>query len=168
MAPPAAMPALVRPPATPPPPPPPEPATPGPAERLHAALAGVAAVEVIGAPAATTIRIGAAALFPATGATLATGPLVDRLAQALRAEPGPIRVIGYTDNQATRTVAFPSRFALSAARATALRNALAGTLPDPARITAEGRAESDPVAPNATPEGREKNRRIEIVLPRQP
>ena len=30
------------------------------------------------------------------------------------------------------------------------------------RLTSEGRADTQPVAPNATPEGRQKNRRIEI------
>jgi type VI secretion system protein ImpK len=167
-APPATMPALVRPPATPPPPPPPEPAAPGPAERMRADLADIAGVEVIGAPAATTIRIPASALFPATGATLSGGPLIERLVQVLRQEPGAIRVLAFTDNQPTRTVAFPSRFALTAARAAAVRAALARALPEPARITSDGRAESDPLAPNTTPEGRETNRRIEIVLPRQP
>jgi type VI secretion system protein ImpK len=35
---------------------------------------------------------------------------------------------------------------------------------DPKRVSAEGRGEADPIAPNATPEGREQNRRVEIVL----
>ena len=35
------------------------------------------------------------------------------------------------------------------------------------RITVEGRADADPIAPNSTPEGRERNRRIEVVLTRQ-
>jgi type VI secretion system protein ImpK len=38
---------------------------------------------------------------------------------------------------------------------------------DPSRITAEGRADADPIATNSTPEGRERNRRIEVVLNRQ-
>ena len=61
---------------------------------------------------------------------------------------------------------FPSNFQLSAARAEAARAILRRTLGDPARITAEGRGESDPIASNATPEGREQNRRIEIILHR--
>jgi chemotaxis protein MotB len=35
---------------------------------------------------------------------------------------------------------------------------------NPARLTAAGKSEFNPVASNATPEGREKNRRIEIIL----
>jgi type VI secretion system protein ImpK len=38
---------------------------------------------------------------------------------------------------------------------------------EPARLTAEGRADLNPIASNDTAEGREANRRIEIVLRRQ-
>jgi type VI secretion system protein ImpK len=34
-------------------------------------------------------------------------------------------------------------------------------------VTAEGRADADPIASNATAEGRDENRRIEVVLRRQ-
>jgi type VI secretion system protein ImpK len=40
-------------------------------------------------------------------------------------------------------------------------------LGDAGRVTARGHADSDPLASNATPEGREQNRRIEVVLRRQ-
>lgn len=164
-APPSAMPSLVRPPATPPPPPPPEPVA-GPAERLRAALAGVAQVEVIPGAAATILRIPAHLLFAPTSATLTGGTLLDRVAPALKAEPGPIRVLAYLDSQPVRTVAFPSSFALTTARAGAVRAALAGSVPG--TIIAEGRAAADPVAVNTTPDGRERNRRIDIVLPAGP
>jgi type VI secretion system protein ImpK len=65
-------------------------------------------------------------------------------------------------------VKFPSNFALSTARAKAVRAALARTLPDPARITAEGRANADSIAPDNSPEGRERNRRVDILLPDHP
>lgn len=164
---PSAMPELVRPPRTPPPPPPPVP-PPGPAERLRASLAGTAEVEVVITQAATILRVPAQALFPQPNATLASNPLLEKIAGALRDQTGPIRVLVYTDNQPSRTVGFPSNFALSAARAKAVRAALAKTVPDPARIAADGRADADPIAPNATPEGRERNRRIDIVLASAP
>ncbi len=167
-APPAAMPALARPPATPPPPPPPPPEEPGPAERLHAALADLPAVEVLGGATATTLRIPVRLLFPQANATIAPGPLPDRLAQVLKAEGGAVRVIVYTDSQPERSVAFPSNFALSTARAKALQTVLARALADPKRVTAEGRADADPVAPNNTDDGRERNRRIEIQVAAAP
>ena len=40
---------------------------------------------------------------------------------------------------------------------------VAATVP-PARLKAEGRAESEPVAPNDTPENRARNRRGELTL----
>jgi type VI secretion system protein ImpK len=53
------------------------------------------------------------------------------------------------------------------ARADAASKMLATTIGDPSRLSAEGRADADPIAPNSTPEGRERNRRIEILLKRQ-
>ena len=38
---------------------------------------------------------------------------------------------------------------------------------DPQRLTAAGRAHLDPVASNTTESGRSRNRRVQIVLPRQ-
>ena len=94
-------------------------------------------------------------------------PLLDRIGLALKEEAGPVQVIGYTDNEPIRTVAFPSNFQLSMARADAASKMLATTIGDPSRLSAEGRADADPIAPNSTPEGRERNRRIEILLKRQ-
>jgi len=37
-------------------------------------------------------------------------------------------------------------------------------LHDPSRVSAEGKGDGVPVASNATPEGREQNRRIEVVI----
>jgi type VI secretion system protein ImpK len=41
---------------------------------------------------------------------------------------------------------------------------MAKKVADPKRLTAEGRGDSQPIAPNTTPEGREQNRRIEVTL----
>jgi type VI secretion system protein ImpK len=90
-----------------------------------------------------------------------------RIGEALRDEPGQVTVIGHSDNVPIRTVAFPSNFALSTARAEAARTALLRGLGDPGRVTAEGRADSEPVESNATADGREANRRIEVLLRRE-
>ena len=76
-------------------------------------------------------------------------------------------VDGYTDNQPIHTVQFPSNYQLSAARAEAARAIIVRTLGDPGRVTAQGHADANPVAANTTPQGREENRRIEVVLRRQ-
>jgi type VI secretion system protein ImpK len=78
-----------------------------------------------------------------------------------------VTVDGYTDDQPIHTVQFPSNFQLSQARADAAKAIIARALGDPSRITAQGHADANPIASNATPEGRDQNRRIEVVLRRQ-
>jgi type VI secretion system protein ImpK len=90
-----------------------------------------------------------------------------RIGLALKEEQGSVRIIGYTDDQPINTIAFPSNVQLSTARAKAASAMLAPSVGDASRLSAEGRADADPIAPNTTPEGRERNRRIEIVLNRQ-
>jgi type VI secretion system protein ImpK len=127
------------------------------------------AVVLLGTPAMPVIRIADHAMFAPGSAAVQAGsaPLVERVAAALRTTSGHLRVFDYTDNQPVRTVQFPSNFQLSAARANAVRAILARVVGDAARVSAEGRADADPIAPNSTAEGREQNRRIEIVLYRQ-
>jgi chemotaxis protein MotB len=76
-------------------------------------------------------------------------------------------VVGHTDNvpiaKAWREV-FPSNWELSAARATTVVRFLQEAGIEPERLIATGRAQYAPVAPNDDPEGRQKNRRIEITL----
>ena len=125
-------------------------------------------VAVICTPPNPVIRIRNRGMFASGSATIEPRfvPLLERIGEALKGEPGAIQVIGYTDNQPIHTVQFPSNFQLSAARAQAARALLSHTLGDPGRVTAEGRGEADPLNNNATPDEREQNRRIEIVLHR--
>ncbi len=171
-APPGKMPQITRAVVVQPPPPPPAPPEPTVLDRLQAALrtdVDSGAVAVLGTPATPVLRITNHAGFGAGGAVLqpALAAVLGRIGAALKNEPGKVQVIAYTDNQPIRTVQFPSNFQLSAARAQAARTAIARTLGDPARLSAEGRADADPIASNATAEGRELNRRIEVVLHRQ-
>ena len=126
-------------------------------------------VEVLGTPAQPLVRITGKGMFPSGSATVQVSfkPLLDRIGLALKDENGPVKVIGYTDNQPIRTIAFPSNFQLSLARADAAGKMIATTIGDASRLSSEGRADADPIAPNTTAEGRERNRRIEIVLNRQ-
>ncbi len=126
-------------------------------------------VEVTGTVGQPLIRITGRGMFASGAAAVQPSfkPLLDRIGLALKEEPGSVQVIGYTDDQPIRTITFPSNFQLSAARAQAASAIIATTVGDKARLTAEGRADADPIASNATAEGRERNRRIEIVLNRQ-
>jgi type VI secretion system protein ImpK len=90
--------------------------------------------------------------------------LMRRIAEALAQVPGRILVTGHTDNQPIRTVRFPSNWHLSEERAKAVRAILVSRGVTADRITAEGRAEGEPVVANDTPANRSLNRRVEITL----
>ncbi len=126
-------------------------------------------VTVLGDHAMPIVRIRNKGMFPSGSATVDQGyyRLLERIGEALKAEKGPVQVIGYTDNQPIRTVRFPSNYQLSAARADAARELIDRSLGQTGRVTAVGKADADPIGPNATPEGRDANRRIEVVLRRQ-
>lgn len=114
------------------------------------------------------IRLLSRGMFESGSATV-QGHFVDlltRIGDGLRSEAGQVQVLGHSDNQPIRTVQFPSNFELSAARAEAARRILARSAGQAERFTAVGRADTEALAGNNTPEGREANRRIEIVLSR--
>lgn len=126
-------------------------------------------VTVIGDHSMPIVRIRNKGMFPSGSATINQGyyRLLERIGTALREERGPVQVIGYTDNQPIHTVRFPSNYQLSTARAEAARDLVVRALGDPGRVTAVGKADADPIASNTTEEGRDQNRRIEVVLRRQ-
>jgi type VI secretion system protein ImpK len=170
-APPDHMPQISRPGVVTPLPPPPAPAEPDTVDKLRAFLKPEIdqhLVEVLGTAATPIVRVHNRGMFASGSATVQTGfiPLLERIGTALKEETGNVSVIGYTDNQPIHTIQFPSNFQLSTARAQAAKAIVAHTVGDPARISAEGRADAEPVKPNTTAEGREENRRIEIVLHR--
>ncbi len=78
-----------------------------------------------------------------------------------------IEVQGYTDNEPigpALRARYPTNWDLSAARATDVVRYLQSKGVNPNTLVAEGFGEYQPVAPNTTPQGRAKNRRIDIVL----
>jgi outer membrane protein OmpA-like peptidoglycan-associated protein len=82
----------------------------------------------------------------------------------LKANPkARIAIAGYTDDAGSDV----ANMALSQERATAVMNRLASLGIDRSRMTAEGYGESHPVADNATAEGRQHNRRVEIRVTEQ-
>jgi chemotaxis protein MotB len=87
------------------------------------------------------------------------------LAQVLNANPDiNIVVEGHTDSIPIRGK-YEDNWALSVARATAIVRLLTDTYHvDPVRVTASGRSKFEPVDDNTTAEGRQHNRRTEIIL----
>ncbi len=104
----------------------------------------------------------------ASGSAELDGPaqaVLARVADAASASAG-IEVEGHTDDRPIATSLYPSNWELSAARAAAVVRFLLAQ-PDalaPAHYLAAGYGEHRPRASNATPEGRTRNRRIEVLL----
>ena len=79
--------------------------------------------------------------------------------------PTPIRIEGHTDNLPIHSTLFASNWELSGARASAItRFLLEHSHANPAQLSVAGYAEYHPIASNATPEGRARNRRVDIVF----
>ena len=115
----------------------------------------------------TTIELRGAPQFAPGGIELSAGarPVVARLARALDRVDGMIVVAGHADALApSGRSRFASNRELSLARAQSVAKLIAAGLKDPSRVRAEGRGESEPVAPNDTAEGRARNRRVAIEL----
>lgn len=116
------------------------------------------------------VRINNTALFDSGKSEVkeAFTGLARKIGAALDAEAGPIKVVGFTDNVPLKgTGRFKNNIDLSVARAESVQGKLAEFLTDPARLVVEGKGEADPVADNATPEGRALNRRVEIMIARE-
>jgi len=91
-------------------------------------------------------------------------PLLGRIAAELKTKEGAVLVTGHSDNRPIRSLRFESNWKLSQARAEAVVQILAAGSGQPDRFTAEGRADTEPVASNDTADGRARNRRVEITL----
>lgn len=105
-------------------------------------------------------------LFPSASAQLQSSAIsvIERLGVALARFPNPIRVEGHTDNVPIKTVAFSSNWELSAARAGTVVRVLASRGVSPERLAVIGYGEYRPTHPNTTPEGRNSNRRVVVVI----
>jgi type VI secretion system protein ImpK len=90
--------------------------------------------------------------------------LMERIGEALVRVGGQVVVSGFTDDVPIRTLRFPSNWHLSDERARAVADLLVSRGLPAERVRSEGRAESDPVAPNDSPANRALNRRVEITL----
>jgi len=86
---------------------------------------------------------------------------LDRMNRFLKDHPGiTVQLTGHTDSIGSRQ----NNLTLSKRRADAVRDYLIETGISPERMTTEGYGETQPVAENDTPEGRQKNRRVEFTI----
>jgi OOP family OmpA-OmpF porin len=86
-------------------------------------------------------------------------PILDKAVAALRENPTiKLEIAGYTDNSGE----LARNLELSQKRAEAVKAYLVSQGIDAARLTSKGFGQESPIADNANPEGREKNRRVEF------
>ena len=124
-----------------------------------------------GCPAKTYVKIENGEIFIIGKVQFRTGsteidrssdPLLDQIAQALDANPQvkKIRIEGHTDNVGDPKL----NQKLSEERAESVKKALTKRGVDEDRLQTRGFGEIKPIAPNKSPGGRQKNRRVEFVI----
>jgi type VI secretion system protein ImpK len=163
-------------PVTPVPPPvipPPEPDRITQMQRICAAMAQEVAADRINVEQTANqiiVRIGNVLLFNSGVATVMEQfkPIGERIVTTLDKEEGYIKIIGHTDNSpiGSDRVRFPSNYALSVERAKNVAALFKPLMINPDRLQTEGKGETAPIADNKTSEGKARNRRVEIVIPR--
>ncbi len=115
------------------------------------------------------LELAESILFAAGSADLGNEgtAVLRRVAGTLRTSGGRVVVEGHTDDRPIGgglTRRYPTNWELAGARAARVVRLFADEGIDPARLEASSHADTRPVASNATPEGRARNRRIEIRL----
>jgi chemotaxis protein MotB len=92
-------------------------------------------------------------------------PLLRKVAQVLYTSQGDIVIAGHTDNVPILKGPYQTNLRLSTARASAVAEYFIDHAHvDPQRISTMGFGEYRPIESNDTPAGRQKNRRVEIIL----
>lgn len=112
------------------------------------------------------VEINSDILFGTGSATLDVHArdTLSRLAQVLDDVPNGVRVEGHTDNLPIATAQFPSNWELSAARAASVVHLFADQGLQPERLAMVGYGEFRPRDDNDTQEGRNRNRRVMVII----
>jgi chemotaxis protein MotB len=113
-----------------------------------------------------TIRLSATSFFDPAQAALRPEmlPVLDAIASELKQMNRPVRVEAHTDASGVSS-RFRNNWDLSAARASTVTAFLEeGHHMAPELLTAAGMSSARPLVPNDTPEHREMNRRVEMVV----
>jgi type VI secretion system protein ImpK len=127
---------------------------------------GLKQLDVVELAQRSTVTIQSDNLFASGSSSVnpAITFLLHRIAESLNQLPGQVLIIGHSDNKPIHSARYPSNWHLSKARAAAVADVIKQNLSDPERTVIEGKSDLEPVASNATPAGRAKNRRVEVIL----
>ncbi len=114
----------------------------------------------------TVIRIMSKGFFASGSDKIMTQyyPLLDKIGQALAKVSERIMIVGHTDSSPIFSAKFPSNWDLSKARALSVAELLTGNKKISATIVSEGRADTQPMVANDSPEHKAMNRRVEIII----
>ncbi|MGH9500027.1 MAG: flagellar motor protein MotB [Terriglobales bacterium] len=124
-------------------------------------------IEMRVTPEGLVVSLREVGFFHSGDATLLTGgrTTLTRIAKVLNAQGFHIRVEGHTDNIPIHNRHFKSNWELSTARATEVVSLLIEKHGfDPRQISAAGYSQYRPIAANNTDEGRQTNRRVDVVV----
>lgn len=124
-------------------------------------------VEIVEEKDYILVRLESEVFFDSGSADIRPGGflVLQQFAEILRNIDNEILVSGHTDNVPINTPLYKSNWELSTARATTVVRYFTETLGlDPVKFTATGNGEFRPIEDNNTAEGRQRNRRIEIMI----
>lgn len=129
--------------------------------------AGIKGVSLHKVDRGVVLRIPDEALFRPGEANIRENfkETLDKTGVILKEMPNSFQVEGHTDNVPIKTSIYPSNWELSVARAMAIVHHFVDNIGvPPERFAVAGYSEYQPLAGNDTPEGRSKNRRVDIVV----
>jgi|HubBroStandDraft_6_1064221.scaffolds.fasta_scaffold124277_2 chemotaxis protein MotB len=124
-------------------------------------------IEMRVTPEGLVVSLREVGFFNTGDATLLTGGqnTLTRIAKVLNAQGFHIRVEGHTDDRPIHNGHFKSNWELSTARATEVVSLLIEKHGfDPSQISAAGYSQYRPITSNDTEEGRQTNRRVDVVV----
>ena len=118
------------------------------------------------------LRVPGLNLFKNKSAKLtpAARPVLNEIVKIIKTKGKNHKIFiqGHTDDVPIHTAKFESNWELSAVRATSVLRHFYDKGIDPEKLTATGYADTFPMVPNNTKEGRAKNARIEFILEKIP
>jgi chemotaxis protein MotB len=131
------------------------------------ALVDTGKLQVVFRNGQMTLKLPSGILFPSGSADLSKDgqtAISDVVKILMEFKDRRFVVAGHTDIEPIKTAKFPNNWYLSTARANSVVQHMIKQGFPAKSLAASGYGENDPVAPNDKPEGREQNRRIEIIL----